>query len=249
MEDKKGVYIAAIAALGLVISSWVFGSYWYSARLVNDSISVTGSARQRITSDIAKWEANFSVSVGMFGLQEGNESIKKQMEEIKVFLKKNGIAESEISFSPVSVSADFYDKVISKEDPNIVTQVQSGYTLRTSFTVESKNLDALVKASGSATDLVSSGIILNAYSVEFYYSKLADLKVEMLAEATKDARARAEKIADNTKSSLGKLKSAQMGVMQITAPNSTDLSSEGYYDTSSKEKEITAIVRADFGIK
>ncbi len=90
---------------------------------------------------------------------------------------------------------------------------------------------------------------LNNSSVSYYYSKLADLRVEMLGQATKDAQIRAQKIAENTGMKIGNLKSASMGVMQITAPNSTDLSAEGYYDVSSVEKEITAIVRADFSLR
>ncbi len=247
MEDKKGLYIAIIVAIGLVVSSWVFGSFWYNARLTNDSISVTGSARRRITSDVAKWGGSFSVSVTTAELKTGNEMVKKQIEEVKQFLKKNNIEDSEISFSPVSVYPNYTRRGDYNSDS--FTEELSGYTLSSSFTVESKNLEAVSKASSGATDLVGSGIILSAYSVEFFYSKLSDLKIEMLAEATKDATTRADKIAENTNASLGKLKSARMGVMQITAPNSTDLSAEGYYDTSSKEKEITAIVRADFGIK
>jgi hypothetical protein len=247
MENKNGVYIAAIVALSIIISSWVFGSYWYSARLVNDSISVTGSARRRITSDVAKWGGSFSVSVSTNELKTGNEMVKKQIEEVKDFLKKNSIQDSEITFSPVSVYPNYTRR--NEYNSENYTEELSGYTLSTSFTVESKNLDSVTKASSGATDLVGSGIILNAYSVEFFYSKLADLKIEMLAEATKDAATRAEKISENSNANLGKLKSARMGVMQITAPNSTDLSAEGYYDTSSKEKEITAIVRAEFGIK
>jgi hypothetical protein len=80
------------------------------------------------------------------------------------------------------------------------------------------------------------------------YTKIADLKVTMLAEATKDARKRAEMIAENAGNTLGKLKYADMGVIQITPLYSNEVSDYGMNDTYSLEKEITAIVHCEFEI-
>ncbi|CCJ33599.1 SIMPL domain-containing protein [Caloramator australicus] len=84
---------------------------------------------------------------------------------------------------------------------------------------------------------------------QYYYTKIADLKVDMLGLATKDAMQRAEQIAKNTGIKIGKLKSAKMGVFQITAPYSTEVSDYGIFDTMSINKEITAVVNCEFEIK
>ncbi len=83
---------------------------------------------------------------------------------------------------------------------------------------------------------------------EYHYTKIAELKKEMLAEAAKDAKQRAEQIASSTGSSIGTVRSARMGVMQITPADSNDVSDSGMNDTSSLEKDITAVVNVSFAV-
>lgn len=85
--------------------------------------------------------------------------------------------------------------------------------------------------------------------VEYFYSKLNDLKQQILADAMADAKMRAEKMAESAGGKLGALRSSSMGVLQITARNSVEISDYGMYDTSAEEKKVTAVVRAEFGIK
>jgi hypothetical protein len=85
--------------------------------------------------------------------------------------------------------------------------------------------------------------------VEYIYTKAAEAKVSLLAEATGDARARATQIASQGGRTIGGLRSARMGVFQITARNSVETSSEGVNDISSLDKTITAVVSATFSLK
>ncbi|WP_430905340.1 SIMPL domain-containing protein, partial [Maribacter flavus] len=81
---------------------------------------------------------------------------------------------------------------------------------------------------------LNKGVEFNFYTPRSYYTKLADIKIEMISKATEDARLRAEKIAENTGSNLGELISAKMGVFQITGQNSgEDYSWGGAYNTDS----------------
>ncbi|MCY7337039.1 MAG: SIMPL domain-containing protein, partial [Chamaesiphon sp.] len=73
-------------------------------------------------------------------------------------------------------------------------------------------------------------------------------RIEMVAEATKDAKARAESIAKTTGNRVGGVRSADTGVFQITPRYSTAVSNEGRYDTTSIDKDITAVVSVKFGI-
>ena len=70
----------------------------------------------------------------------------------------------------------------------------------------------------------------------------------MLGEAAKDAKVRAEKIAASTGNSIGAVRSARMGVMQITAADSTEVSDAGISDTSSIDKDVTAVVNVSFAV-
>ena len=81
---------------------------------------------------------------------------------------------------------------------------------------------------------VLDGVNVASQHPEYYYTKAADLKVQLLGAATKDARARADEIAANSGSRVTEVRRAQMGIVQITQPNSTDVSAGGMYDTTTR---------------
>ena len=89
---------------------------------------------------------------------------------------------------------------------------------------------------------------MNSWQPEYIYTKLADLKIQMLADASRDARVRAEQIAGNTGASIARLQTARMGVMQVNAANESEVSGTGMNDTTSLEKDALAVVTATFGI-
>jgi hypothetical protein len=99
------------------------------------------------------------------------------------------------------------------------------------------------------TPLVEQGVLFTTEPSQFIYTKVAEEKIEMLADATKDARARAEQIAVQGGRSIANLHDAEMGVFQITPLHGTDTSSDGENDTSSLDKTITAVVTATFLLK
>ena len=79
--------------------------------------------------------------------------------------------------------------------------------------------------------------------------QLAEIKIEIQSEAAKDAMNRAQKIAIATNSTLGPMRNARMGVLQITPINSNMVSDYGMNDVSSIQKEVTAVVNASFEIE
>jgi len=113
----------------------------------------------------------------------------------------------------------------------------------------SYDVEKITEVSREATELMSEGIELSSEAPQYFYTKLAELKLEMLELAAKDARNRAEKMVAATGNKIGFMHSAQMGVFQITPANSYEVSSYGMNDTSSWEKKVTAVVHVDFGVK
>ena len=103
--------------------------------------------------------------------------------------------------------------------------------------------------SRKATELISQGVPIESQAPQYIYTKLSDMKVTMLAEAAKDARSRADQIANNSGCHVGSVRFARMGVLQITPIYSTEFSGGGAYDTTSLDKEITAIVTMGFSIR
>lgn len=231
---------AFILGLALVLTGIVATAGFYNVKALSDVVSVTGSAEKQITSDVVKWTMQITHSTGLTDIQQGNAAMQGDLATLRAYLKKQGVEEAWVTVSPVTVET-LYD--YSRGG------APSGYTLRQTVTVEASDIATVKTASEEAGDLIGQGALVSTLSVEYFYSKLADLKQEILAAATADARARAQKIVESAGGKLGRLRSASMGVLQVTAVNSVEVSDYGAYDTSALEKKVTAVVRASFGLR
>ncbi len=119
-----------------------------------------------------------------------------------------------------------------------------GYSLTQSVQIESKDVDKIEKVSREITELLNQGVQFYSESPRYYYTKLADLKIEMISKATEDARLRAENIAKFSGGDLSHLESAKMGIFQITGQNSgEDYSWGGTFNTSSREKTASITMK------
>ncbi|MGE3466122.1 MAG: SIMPL domain-containing protein [Pyrinomonadaceae bacterium] len=231
----------AIAA-ALVISSTIFGWFYSTAKKGDDAITVTGSAKRRITSDLVVWSA--SVSSQSAELSGAYSSLSGQIPKIKEYLIGKGIPETEMTIS--SITSTTLKK--TDENGNETGQI-TGYSLSQRIDVRSNDVEKIARIARESTELINQGLLIESRAPQFYYTKIGDLKVEMLGEAAKDAKERAENIAASTGNSIGSVRSARMGVLQITAADSTDVSDYGVYDTSTIEKDMTAVVSISFAVR
>ena len=247
-KSSKNVLLLATAifSLALIVSATVLATYLYQFHAGPNTITVTGSTQQVITSDVAQWNGSFSRTVGTDGVKTGTDEIAKDTSDVIAYLHANKITDDEITLDPLSITTNYNTDTDSQGHS---TQVFTGYTITQGFTVQSNDITKIGKAATGSGSLIAQGILFQTSSPVYYYSKLADLKIQLLSAATQDAKSRAQKVADNTNSSLGKLRSAYMGVTQITAENSSDVSEDGYYDTSSIKKDVTVVVHATFFVQ
>lgn len=229
-------------ALGLIISSVIFGWFYSTAKKGDDAITVTGSAKRRITSDLVVWSA--SVSSQSTELSGAYSSLSGQIPKIKEYLISKGIPETEMTVS--SITSTTLKK--ADENGNETSQI-TGYSLSQRIDVRSTDVEKIARIARESTELINQGVLIESRAPQFYYTKISDLKVEMLGEAAKDAKERAERIAASTGNSIGSVRSAKMGVLQITAADSTDVSDYGVYDTSTVEKDMTAVVSISFAVR
>jgi hypothetical protein len=245
MNGEKNNYWnnAGIAmALALVMSSLIFGWFYAKTKKTDDAITVTGSARKRIKSDLAVWSAGVAYEAPT--LAEAYRSLGDSIPKIKKYLLDKGIAEDQITTSSITTST------IKKRNENgVETGETLAYSLRQYVEVRSAEVEKIARISREATELINQGILLESGSPQFYYTQLGDLKIEMLGEAARDAKVRAEKIASSTGNTIGAVRSARMGVLQITAADSTDVSDMGINDTSTIDKDLTAVVNASFAVE
>jgi len=232
-----GLLLGLCLAAGLIISAAQVTRAWLH---IADSqvISVTGSAHQDVTSDLAVWTAAFSAEGDQ--LAEAQQKLKADAARVMDFFQQRGITNAEIS------AINIQRLRLNANDDNSKTV---GYRLRQTLRLESGDVARVVELQQQSSSLVEAGVELDDLGIEFIYTHLAEAKIDMLAAATKDARARAEQIASEGGRKIRALRSAKMGVFQITPRNSSDTSSEGINDTSSREKTIRAIVTANFSLK
>ncbi len=228
-------------AVALVLSSIVFAWAYTRSKSTEQVVTVTGSARKRIKSDLVIWKA--AVSYQAPQLSDAYKSLSDNVPRIKQYLISKGIAENQITVSSISSTT-----LTGKDSDGNDTGQITGYSLRQELEVRSNEVDKIAKIAREATELINQGILLESMSPEYHYTKLGDLKIEMLGEAAKDAQERAEKIASSTGSSIGSVRSARMGVMQITPADSNEVSDSGMNDTSALEKDITAVVNVSFAV-
>ncbi len=124
-----------------------------------------------------------------------------------------------------------------------------GYNYSQRIEISSTDVQKIKDISLDISSLINKGVNFMVEMPEYHYTKIADLKIEIQAMAANDAMKRAEKIAASTDRSLGPLRTARMGVLQITPKFSNVVSDYGVNDLSSIEKEIVAVVTASFEIK
>jgi len=232
--------LVLIIGLSIIISASIVSYTLYRIKGMDNTLSVTGSTRIRVTSDIVKWVGEFSRTVPVDSLKMGYQEMGKDLKVVLEFYKKNGIDPEDLIISPV-----FLEQLGLYGD----RQTPREYLLRQTVEIQSSDLEKIGELSKNLQGLIDSGVAFRTQSLEYYYSKLPELRVNLLTEAMNDARARAEKIAQSSGQEVGSLRSASMGVVQVLGPNSTEVSDYGAYDTSTIEKEVMVTVMAKFLLK
>ncbi|TCV12560.1 hypothetical protein EDC17_10236 [Sphingobacterium alimentarium] len=237
------VIVSIIAAMAIIVAALVLGNAFKYKYNVSNTINVTGNAKKDFDSDIVKWSASYSRK--STNLSEASEQLKQDREMVKNFLIQKGIKENEIVFDAVSIIRDFsYHTDERGNSYNTFT----GYSLNQTVSVESKDLDKVDNASREISALISQGVELASNAPNYYYSKLEDLKLSLIAEASQNAKARAENIAKESGSSLGALRKADLGVFQITGQNNNeDFSYGGVFNTTSRAKTANITVKVSYG--
>ena len=125
-----------------------------------------------------------------------------------------------------------------------------GYELTQFIQIESNEVGKIEKISREVTLLLNQGVNFYSEAPRYFYTQLADLKIEMISKATEDARIRAEKIAAYSNGELGALQAAKMGVFQITGQNSTEnYSWGGNFNTSSRDKIASITMKLVYKVK
>ena len=240
-----GMLAGLFLAAGLVLSSMLGTTAWVKIKN-SQFITTKGSTRKNVKSDLVVWKGSFTTEAAT--LLEAQQKLKADATKVAQFLAVTGV--TNVVFKPILIEkreANVEVKAPAEDVKQWTEQRTIGYRLTQSVRVESANVDLLAQV--DTTPLVEQGVVFTTDVPQFLYTKVAEEKIEMLADATKDARARAEQIAAQGSRSIANLHDAEMGVFQIAPLHSGDTSGEGMNDSSSLDKTITAVVTATFLLK
>lgn len=244
IDDRKSSHLYGLATLGLSVALGLFfvSGALRDIRRGNEEVTVTGSAKRAIRSDFAVWK--ITVSVQSASLVNASQELSRGTDRVRAFLKAEAIADSQITVKPVEAVGVSEMTPDGRETGKIVATRASQ-----SFEVRSRDVDAITRTSQRAATLLNEGVPLQAPAPEYSYTKLGEIRLALLEEATKDARQRAEAIAKSSGAQVGSVRDARMGVFQITPRFSTEISDYGVNDVTSIEKDVTAVIRATFQLR
>jgi hypothetical protein len=247
MTTERGVlgapnfWGAVVLAAGLVVAALIGGVAVERLRRAGDEITVTGSSRKPITSDLAMWRG--SVSVQRATLPEASDELARITARVKAFIVQRGFADSTVEIS--SINSNAVRERIGGEETNRVI----GYRLFQTIAVTSPDIAGVTALSREAGALLAEGVPLSPEPPQYLFTRLGEMRIQMLGDATEDARTRAKQIAERTGGKIGRIKSVRQGVFQITPRNSTEISDYGMNDVSAVEKDITAVMRVTFSLE
>jgi len=245
MSLLKNPISAVAIGIAIIISAYILGNAFVNRYQSSEVIEVTGLGKKDFDSDLIVWRGSFSRK--SMNLEQAYEMLDSDREKIKTYLSQKNISSEEIIFSAVDIQKDY--KYVYVENGRSYNEF-AGYILYQTVKLESTDVDKIESLSREITELIRAGVELNADAPQYFYTRLSELKREMISEATEDARIRAEIIAEKGNSQLGKLVEADMGVFQIIAQNSNeDYSWGGTYNTSSRKKTATITMKLKFQIR
>lgn len=238
IEKFQIILSCSILGLALILTGMIFAFHLPKT----DSITVTGSASKIVKSDSGK--LGFEIQTKAPNQKDAYNIIKNQKPVLIEYLTSKGIEKDAINQKALN---GYYSY---KLNPNgFATNEVLSYNASMGFEIKSDDVEKIKELSTDIQSLINKGVNINIYEPEYFYSDLASLKIELLKEASKDAKDRAKSMLSATNSRVGKVKQIRMGVFQITPVDSTNVSDMGINDTSTIDKKVTAVANVVFKIK
>jgi hypothetical protein len=243
LKNSQIIILGICIAAATVVSSMILsGGALKLMKFTREQISVTGSATRQIRSDYAIWSGSFSRREKDLKTAYGN--LKGDLDKVREYFASVGVDPKEVIVSQISTET-VYKKNEKGNDTNDIQM----YLLTQGVEIRSGDVDRVATVSRESTGLIEKGVVFVSNAPQYFYTDLDRLKIEMLAKASENAKQRAENMVRATGNSIGVIRSARMGVFQITPVTSTDVSDWGENDTTSLDKKVMSVVTASFAIE
>jgi hypothetical protein len=227
-----------VIGIAFVLVAHIVGGTVRDVRHTRDTLSVTASARVPISADLVRWR--LTVSSESSTTAPAARRLRRDSTRVRRFLLGAGIPADAITPSVVQSNQ------IVIRLPRRRRLVR--YRVAQELEVRTKQIDVVEAAATRVGTLLEEGVTVSADPLAYLSTELAAAKLTALERATAEARRRAEILAHGLGGKLGRMRSSSQGVYQVTPRDSTDVSDYGINDTSSREKDVNAVVSATFAV-
>lgn len=233
--NRQGLLSLGIfLALGLAAAGYFIGQTMYNAKVALNTAEAKGLAERRVEADRANWRLLFRVEGKskdkMASLYADSE---QRQQTIIEFLKNSGFKDEEVKIGVIDYRLEEY----RDENQKLVDQK---HQLIGSINVETKRVRLVEKVRAELNKLIAEGIDIENMPPSFRFTKLNDIKPEMLREATMNARIAANEFAENAGVQVGGIRSARQGNFYIRDAG------EDYGDTKKIEKDVRVVTTITF---
>jgi hypothetical protein len=232
MENK--FVPALVLALGVAVGGFFPGYYYYQTHADYRSVMVKGLAEKNVKADLAIW--NLKIVVSGNNLQEIQQEIAKQVKKTVAFMQKQGFSDEEITEGPLETN----DLMANPYRDNTAAST-SRFILKQAVTVRTGNVDAVADALSQTSALIAQNIVLEEQSAAYFFTKLNEVKPQMLKEATENARQAAYEFAQNSGSKVGKIHTANQGVFSIQSRDDPNA-----YEPTQINKKVRVVATIDY---
>lgn len=231
MPDGRTLLIASgMLGVSIVIGGYLLGDGLLRARMADRSVTVRGLAEREVTADLATWTISYSARSA--SLADAQADIDRDTDAIRAFFGELGFEAEALQPSGVNVSQ--YSNNMGRQT----------YTIRQRLQLRTTDIERAQAAVARQFDLVRRGVVLEDGSgMSFTFTRLNEIKPEMVAEATQDARASASQFAEDSGTAVGGIRNATQGYFSIT---SRDGDAGGYGAADTPYKLVRVVTTIDF---
>lgn len=251
-NDNKSIVFAAFVIgmcllVGLAAGGYFIGKGGKKFKSDIRTVTVKGLVEKEVKSDQASWALDFRRASN--DLKDAHAQISSDVGLVVAFLKNQGFKDEEIGRQPMQT----IDKLALEYDQSQAAE-RLRYVVTTSLLVTSTNVDLVIKALGATEELLKAGVVLSGQqdggraNPRYIITAFNALRPQLLAEATKNARLTAQQFASDSGAKVGKIRSANQGMIQIFGTDGNDESAY-YSPTSTPSKKIRVVSTFEFELE
>lgn len=214
MDAKLMTFSALVLALGIAGAGIAVGCGLVAGKTTNRTVAVRGLAEREVDADLAIWPLTFTVAANEMAAVDA--LVKKDSEKVEAYLLENNVSKADIVKRSINVD-DVSQRLYGGNE-----QRPFRFIAKVTFLIRSSNIEAVKSADRNLQNLLSQGVLLvrdYEYQTQFLFNGLNEIKPDMIAEATVNARAAADQFADDSGSRVGRIKTATQGLFSITDLN------------------------------